>query len=217
MKRLLIADDHPLLLAGLKMLFNGSDYRVVSAVRDGEAVMAAIRSSKPDMLILDLNMPGRSAKDLLLNLRLQGNAIPVVLLTAHISNRDLIEILDLGVEGIVMKDGAEDLLIRCLDHISEGRRWIDRKLLDRAVALSEAEGRLPGNGSLTDREQEIARMAIGGMRNADIAGQLGLAEGTVKAHLFKVYEKLGVARRADLVFAMTFGKAFTSTDASLRP
>jgi two-component system nitrate/nitrite response regulator NarP len=123
-----------------------------------------------------------------------------VLLTAALDDQALIEAVRLGVEGIVLKEGAHQLLIPCLDAVREGRRWIQQDLLQRALDLQMRGGAAPDPlRGLSERERAIAGLVARGLRNRDIAERLGVNEGTVKVHLHRIYRKLGVGSRTELV------------------
>jgi len=198
--RLLIADDHPIIVSGLKSVFGDSDYEVVEAVASGDALPDAIERSRPDILILDVSMPGGGGIEALRRLRAAGYTRPVVLLTAALEDSELIEAVRLGVQGIVLKEGAHTLLVPCLDTVREGGRWIEPGLLQRALDLAMNGGGAaadPFHG-LTERERAIARQVARGLRNRDIAAALDMNEGTVKVYLHHIYRKLGVTSRTEL-------------------
>jgi two-component system nitrate/nitrite response regulator NarP len=197
--RILIADDHPIIVSGLAAVLADSDYEVVGSVANGLALADEIERTAPELLLLDVSMPGCGGVEALRALRARGDPRPVVLLTAGLEDRELIEAVQLGVEGIVLKEGAHNLLIPCLDAVRDGGRWIEQSLLQRALDLTIG-GSLPADPfhPLTGREREIAALAAEGLRNRDIAGRLELNEGTVKVYLHRIYRKLGVATRTEL-------------------
>ena len=199
MTKVLLADDHTFVLSGVRAVLQDSAYEVVAVARDGNAVLDGLQASAPDILVLDVNMPERDGVDVLRTLRASGDGRPVILLTASLSNDGLLEALELGVDGIVLKDGAEHLLLRCLDEVAAGNRWIEPALLERALDLKLNDGRAKdGLASLTPRERAVARLVAQGSRNRDIAADLGITEGTVKVYLHKIYEKVGAANRTEL-------------------
>ena len=200
MTRLLIADDHPIIIAGLKTLLRGSDYEIVREVHDGEAVHAAVAEVAPDILILDVALPHKDGVDIHAELRAAGDQTPVVLLTGNISEERALEAIEAGVNGLVLKHTAPDQLVLCLDEVRHGRRWIDQGLLQRALGKAlERKEKAAFLGSLSPREQEIVKLLAEGLRSSEIATRLGISLGTVKVHLHHVYGKLGLADRADLM------------------
>ena len=200
MTKVLIADDHPFILSGLEAVLRDTEYRIVATVNDGTAALEALATARPDIMILDVQMPDHGGLDVLRTLRSRGDQRPVVLLTASLNNERLLEALKLGVNGIVLKEGAQHLLTRCLDEVSKGGRWIEHGLLQRAVDLQMREGGQPKDGlsSLTARERAIAGLIAKGRRNREIADELGITEGTVKVYLHNIYQKVGVSNRTEL-------------------
>lgn len=199
MTRVLLADDHPFILAGVEAVLLGSRYEVVAKVHDGAAVLGELAKTKPDVLILDVRMPGRDGIDVLRALRERGDDHPVILLTASLDDRALLEAIKVGVNGIVLKEGAEEILVECLDAVCGGARWIEKAMLQKALDLSLAgdEAKDP-LGLLSTRERAVARLVAQGWRNRDIGDELGITEGTVKVYLHGIYEKLRIANRTEL-------------------
>ena len=200
MTRLLIADDHPFILSGLEAVLRDTQYRVVATAPDGRAALEALPAARPDIMVLDVHMPELGGVDVLRTLRSRGDDRAVVLLTASLSDDRLLEALKLGVRGIVLKEGAQQLLVRCLDEVRNGGRWIDHSLLHRAVDLQMGGSAAPkaGLATLTVRERAIAALIAKGRRNREIADELGITEGTVKVYLHGIYEKLDLTNRTEL-------------------
>ena len=198
MTNVLIADDHPLMLSGIEAVLRGTDYQVVARARDGDEALAAIDAHDPDILILDIKMPGRGGIDVLREIRSRGDRRPVVLLTANLDDSALMEGLDLDADGIVLKEGAETLIVSCLDKVRRGERWIGRDLLQRALDISRAAPSQDPLAALSPRETLIAGLVSRGLRNKEIGRELGMTEGTVKIYLHRIYEKLGIENRVEL-------------------
>lgn len=200
MTRILLADDHPIILSGIEMLLRDTPYKVVAKLSDGAEVFDALPVARPDILILDVQMPERSGLDVLRTLRSRGNDTKVVLLTASMDDNRLLEAMQLGVNGIVLKDGAQDLLRRCLDIVRDGGRWVDRELLERALDRTMSDSASSSNplSALTARERAVISLVAQGRRNKEVAAELGITEGTVKVYLHKIYEQIGVANRTEL-------------------
>lgn len=199
MTRVMIADDHPIVVSGLETLLGKSGYDVVASVSRGEVALHEMARVDPDIVLLDIQMPGRSGMDVLRSLRRSGDDRPVILLTAGIDDRQAAEALQLGVNGIVLKDSPPDLLLRCLDEVRGGSHWIDPNITDKVRDMAAAGSSAGPLDALSTREQAVVALVVKGLRNREIAARLGIAEGTVKVHLHKVYEKLGVGSRTELV------------------
>jgi two-component system, NarL family, nitrate/nitrite response regulator NarL len=200
MIRLLLVDDHPIIFSGIEALLRASEYQIVRYLRDGSELWAAIETDNPDIIILDEHLPGKNGLDLFLEFRSRGDQRPVIILTGSMAERRAVEAINAGVSGLVLKHAAPDNLLACLEEVRAGRRWIDQKLLQRA--LDRATGKELDDtpfAKLTPREQAIVRLAGENLRNQEIAGRLGISEGTVKVHLHNVYEKLGLGSRIDLL------------------
>jgi DNA-binding NarL/FixJ family response regulator len=209
--RLVLTDDHPIVLDGLQRLFQSHhDFEVLACCSNGDAALETLRSRQVDVLVLDLRMPGKSGIDVLRIMASEGLTCRTVLLTAALRDDDIVEATRLGVAGIVLKESSPDELVECVRRVHAGEQWIDRETLTRAfsnVLHKEAATREAGN-TLTPREIEIVRMIAQGLRNRVIADRLHISEGTVKIHLHNIYEKLGVDGRLELVlFAQNKGLA----------
>jgi two-component system nitrate/nitrite response regulator NarP len=190
--KILIVDDHPMIRSAVAALLGGSDFAIAATADNAEAASAAIGDSDPDMVILDLAMPGASGLDVLRRLRERGDKRPVIILTAGIDDYPLTEALSLGVNGIVMKNNDPALLLDCLESVQDGRRWLDPDVQARSDQLAKL------GPPLTQRERKLVMLVARGLRNRDIAAELGITEGTVKVYLHAIFDKLGVANRTEL-------------------
>ena len=198
MTRVLIADDHPFILDGVQAFLAGTDYEIVGRVADGAAALKLIPTARPDILILDVQMPERGGIEVLRLLRSRGDTRPVILITATIDDQRLLEAVELGANGILMKAGTQDQLVECLDAVRDGVRWIEPAVLSRALDLAMGRGPSHALQALTPRERDIAERVAQGQRNREIAEALAMSEGTVKIHLYRVFQKLGVTNRTEL-------------------
>ena len=197
MTTVLLADDHPFMRAGVEAVLRGSPYQLLATVSDGDAALAGVKQHDPDICIFDVRMPGRDGVATLQAMRESGDERPVVLLTAELTDRALYTAVKAGVNGIVLKDGAEDALIECLNTVAAGGRAIDPGLMDRALDLAMTGGSDP-LAKLAPREREIAELVAKGLRNREIADRLTMSEGTVKVYLHGIYQKVGVENRTAL-------------------
>jgi DNA-binding NarL/FixJ family response regulator len=199
--RLILADDHPIVLDGLAQLFRVEpEFQVLARCRDGEEALGAVRTHQPDVLVLDIRMPRRDGLDVLRTVRLEGLPTRVVLLTAALEEEQLVEALRLGVGGVVLKEMAPHLLVEAVREVHAGGSWLDKGAVSRIVGklLQKEEGMREAARVLTPRELEIVRMVARGLRNRAIAEELLITEGTVKIHLHNIYQKLGVDGRLEL-------------------
>jgi DNA-binding NarL/FixJ family response regulator len=204
--RIVLADDHPIVLDGLEQLFKlEPEFEVVSRVPTAEAAVKAVEDHQPDVLVLDLAMPGHDGVWALQELAARKASTRVVLLTAHVDEAKLLEAVRLGVAGVVLKEMAPRLLIECVRKVHAGERWLEKqsvaRAMDRMLKRESEIDRLLR--LLTPREIEIVRLASEGLRNREIAERLSITEGTVKIHLHNIYEKLGVTGRAQLILYAT--------------
>lgn len=198
MTSVIVADDHPIIVSGLQSVLRDSEFRIEAVVADGRKVVETVDSLRPDILVLDVSMPGRDGIEVLAELRARRAPCRVVLLTAGVSDESLLRALELGVEGIVLKEDAASSLVRALDKVRGGGRAIDAGLLQRAVDLRMGGTQASSLSSLSPRELMVARRVAEGQRNREIADALAISEGTVKVHLHKIYEKLGITNRTEL-------------------
>lgn len=200
MTRVLLAEDDPLTLAGIEVLLARSNFEVVATVNTGAAALDALGSARPDLLILDNSMPERSGLDVLRILRNRGDNRPIILLTGGINDQVSREAMQLGVNGIVIKATAPRDLLTCLETVVQGRRWLDQEVMQRAMELAMSpDTDADPLDTLSTRERAVASLVQRGLRNKEIAEELGLTEGTVKVHLHKVFEKLSVRSRTELI------------------
>ena len=200
--RLVITDDHAVVLKGLRALFGAEpDLAVVADCTTGEQTLEAVRKHRPHVLVLDLRMRGLDGLAVLRTLNEEGICPRTVLLTAEIDDDQTLEAVRLGAGAVVLKEMAPQLLVECIRKVHAGERWVEPQAVGRALdaLLRRETGLRDLRQALTNRELDIVRMIVLGLRNAEIARRLSLSEGTVKSHLHHVYEKLGVDSRMGLL------------------
>lgn len=193
--RVLLADDHPMIGAALELLLRGSDYELTGRARTGAEALVKLRLVKPDILLLDVNMPDGSGIDVLRNVRQRGRGPRVVLLTAGMDDPQLIAADRLEPEGMVLKTADPALLLECLEEVGKGGRWVDPEIAERIAVARNRASAMP---SLTRRERELVDLVRQGLRNREIADRLGVTEGTVKVYLHGIFDKVGVDNRTEL-------------------
>lgn len=191
--RILIADDHMLMRMGIAALFaDTTDMEIVGEAKNGRVAVELAEKLKPDVIIMDLIMPELSGSDAT---KLIHDALPeikIVILTTFGTSTDLAKAVANGAVGVLLKDKVEMDLVSTIRLIVDGNRIIPSKLLEQI----ERDNAL---AALSDRQLEILSSVARGQSNADIAKQFGLSEITIKKHLSSIFERLGVANRAEAV------------------
>ncbi len=200
MRSVLICDDHPLILQGLATLLAGDDrLNVIATPRDGNEALRLLIELKPDIALLDVALPGIDGIGLLKAANQSCLPTRVVLLTASISDAQLLEAITAGVAGVILKESASETLMHCLRVVSTGGRWLPPELIQPAI-IRQASARKASSpfDSLTRREREVAQRIAEGASNREVASALGMSEGTVKIHLHSIYAKLEIDNRTAL-------------------
>lgn len=195
MTRVLLADDHPMIAAALDVLLRGTAYEIVGRAHTGATTLDQIERLQPDLVLLDVHMPGKSGIDVLRRMRRERSTRAVILLTAGMDDSQLMAAAELDPEGIVLKTSDLALLLECMDSVGEGRRWVDPEISERIKTIKARKASGP---SLTARERELVELVSRGLRNRDIAAELGVTEGTVKVYLHGIFDKFGVDNRTEL-------------------
>jgi two-component system nitrate/nitrite response regulator NarP len=200
MTRLILADDHPIVLEGLASLLLAEGFEIVARCRSGNAAVDAIAAHDPDIAVLDIEMPGATGLQILRDIRARGDRRPkVIILTASLDRAQIVEAVELEADGLVLKELVADRIVECIEQVAAGVQWIDNDALKRVIAdLARRDARAAATRPLSARENEVARLAARGLRNREIAETLGLTESTVKMHMGNAFDKLGVASRAEM-------------------
>ncbi len=205
MIRVCVVDDQTLVRAGLRSLLELSERVVVTAeASDGDEALQVARTDPPDVLLLDLRMPGRDGISTLEALAAEGLEVPALVLTTFDDDELVLRALRAGARGYLLKDVTLDQLVGAIETVAAGDRVVQPGLTDRLV---RSLGDLPGTDDedplvqqpLTARETEVLRLLASGWSNREIAAGLHLAEGTVKNHVSSVLLKLGVRDRTRAV------------------
>jgi two-component system, NarL family, nitrate/nitrite response regulator NarL len=230
--RILIADDHPMVREGLSALLKVSNhFTIVGEATNGEETLTLTRQTLPDILLLDVAMPGLTGFDVLRRLSNLTHTVRVILLTASIERAQIIEALRLGARGVVSKGSPSEILFKSIECVMDDQVWISRDCVRDLVSVLRATASGQGDGDvtlqpvqvptgqvpqsvervagaigkygLTARELEIVSAIVDGQSNRDIALTYGISEYTVKHHLTRIFDKVGVFSRLELaVFAI---------------
>jgi NarL family two-component system response regulator LiaR len=196
MIRVLIADDHPLTRVGIRaVLENAADIQVVGEARDGAEVEQMVTELCPDILLLDLVMPGPTAWEIEAWVRTHCPETVTLILTAHDRDYYLTRAVEAGVSGYLTKDQAPQMLLEAIRHAARGEVLILREFLERARRWRDDVWKRWE--SLTDREQEVLRLLVQGLDNATIATTLSITMRTTESHVTSILKKLGVSSRLE--------------------
>jgi len=196
--RLLVVDDHPVVRTGLvAMLSEHEDFDVVAEAADGaEAVAMAARHS-PDVVLMDLRMPGMDGAEATARLRGSGEGPAVLVLTTYDTDADIVRAVEAGATGYLLKDAPRDTLADAIRRAARG----ETVLAPPVVARLATRLRTPAAPALSERERQVLREVARGLSNAEVGRELHIGEATVKTHLLRAFEKLGVSDRTAAVTA----------------
>jgi DNA-binding NarL/FixJ family response regulator len=200
--RVLLADDHVTVRHGLKLLIDGeSDMTVVAEASDGEVAVRKALEVKPDVVVMDISMPGMNGLAATRALRKVQPDARIVTLTRHADEAYLQELLRAGVSGYVLKRSAPTELLHAIRGVAAGGQYLDSTLTARVTAGFAAKpgGAKKPASNLTDREAEVLRLIASGYGNKEIAARLDLSTKTVEAHKANAMRKLDLTGRIDIV------------------
>jgi len=200
--RILLADDHVTVRHGLKLLIDSqADMKVISEVSDGNAAMQNALALKPDVIVMDISMPGMNGLAATRALKQKQPNVAIVTLTRHGDDAYVQELLRAGVAGYVLKQSAPAELLQAIRAAAAGGQYIDSALTARVTAklLGRADKASKSAVALSEREAEVLRLIAAGYSNKEIAGRLSLSVKTVEAHKANAMRKLGLRGRIDIV------------------
>jgi DNA-binding NarL/FixJ family response regulator len=210
--RIVVADDHPIFRDGLcRLLALEPDFEVVALAQDGRQVLDVLQQHEPDILLLDLKMPGLDGLATLQRLQTSKHKTRVIVLTASEDKNEFVQAMKLGTSGIVLKQSATDLLIKSIRKVNAGEIWLDSHTTAAvmrqfatgadevpAVGAPASSSRERERSLLSTREREIVALVAQGFKNKEMAEKMFISEQTVKNHLHNIFDKLGVSDRLEL-------------------
>ncbi|MDQ0227844.1 response regulator [Metabacillus niabensis] len=201
--KVLIVDDHMVVREGLKMILEtNDDFQVIGEAENGEIALRIIEHSKPDVILMDLNMPVKSGLETIKSLNEQQVDIPIIILTTYNEDELMVKGIELGAKGYLLKDTSREHLFRTLESAIRGETLLQPDVMQKLLNKKEKKQNVVPSFdrfTLTEKELFILHAVAKGFRSKEIAFDMGIAERTVKAHLTNIYNKLGVNTRAEAV------------------
>jgi two-component system nitrate/nitrite response regulator NarL len=201
--RIVIVDDHPIVREGLRLILSTEpDFEVVGQASDGPAGLDAASTLKPDILLLDIDMPRLTGLEVLQALSERRSDVKTIILTASIENNEIVEALRLGARGVIRKETPPRILIRCIQSVSNGKYWVGQEAFSTQIegtqSLTSIANVRSAKFGLTAKENQVISAVLEGDTNKAIAARLSITEQTVKNHLTNIFNKLGVSNRLEL-------------------
>ena len=194
--RLLIADDHPVVRDGLSSMFaRDPEFEVLGEAADGAEAVQLARDLRPDVILMDLRMPGVDGLTAITELARQGIPTRVLVLTTYDTDSHVLPAIEAGATGYLLKDAPRAELLRAVRAAARGEAVLSPSVAARLMSRLRA----PGAGPLSQRELEVLELVASGTTNREAAARLFITEATVKTHLLNIYSKLGVGDRAAAV------------------
>jgi DNA-binding NarL/FixJ family response regulator len=194
--RLLIVDDHPVVRDGLRGMFAGDpEYEVVGAAADGAEALGLAESLRPDVILMDLRMPGLDGVTAIRRLATRGIPARILVLTTYDTDSDVVPAIEAGATGYLLKDSSREELYRAIRAAYRGESILAPSVATRLMSQLRA----PAQEALSERELEVLTLIAQGLTNRDAAARLFISEATVKTHLIHIYTKLDVNDRAAAV------------------
>jgi two-component system response regulator NreC len=200
--RILLADDHVTVRHGLKLLIESQpDMKVVAEASDGNAAIESAMALKPDVVVMDISMPGMNGLVATRKLKQRQPATAIVTLTRHSDDAYLQELLRAGVSGYVLKQSAPTELLQAIRAAAAGGQYLDSTLTARVTAAFVGKPNRVSRPvtAVSERESEVLRLIASGYSNKEIAAHLSLSVKTVEAHKANAMRKLGLSGRIDIV------------------
>ncbi|SHH94065.1 response regulator [Streptomyces sp. 3214.6] len=196
---LLIVDDHPVVRDGLRGMFeSAAGFTVVGEAANGVEAVATAETADPDVILMDLRMPGGGGVDAIRELTRRGARAKILVLTTYDTDSDTLPAIEAGATGYLLKDAPRDELFTAVRAAAEGRTVLSPAVATRLVSAVRTP-RAPAAEPLSAREHEVLTLVARGTSNREIARELFISEATVKTHLTHLYAKLGVNDRAAAV------------------
>ena len=198
--RVALADDHPVVRAGIRALVEREpEMEFVGEAADGAETLTLVRAASPEVLVVDISMPGMSWIDLLNRLKEQSPALKVLVLTVHEDRSYVQQLLQANGQGYLLKRSAADELLRAIRAVSAGGTYLDPAIAGKLLNPATARNRPALAADLSEREEEVLRLTAKGFSNKEAATRLNISIKTVETYKARACEKLGLRTRAEIV------------------
>jgi DNA-binding NarL/FixJ family response regulator len=202
--RVLLADDHQVVRRGIRDILIDGGVEVVAEAGDGDEALRLIAERRPDVAVLDIQMPGRSGIDVAREVRAQRLPVGLLILTSYDDEPFVIAALEAGINGYVMKTADAEEIVAAVQAVHEGQSVLDPALVGTVMRAAAGMNRpQPAVDELTDRELDVLREAARGLTNKAIGVRLNISDRTVQGHLRKIFDKLQVSNRTEAVVKAT--------------
>ena len=199
-----LADDHAVVRKGIReFLEDEGDITVLAEAADGEEALAYVQEHKPDVVVLDIQMPGRGGIDVTRALRSAGDQVAILILTAYDDDPYIMAGIQAGANGYVLKSATPEEIVRAVRAVHEGQSAVDPTVATKLMAYLAGQQKASASDAsietLTQRELEVLASVAKGLTNRAIGHQLGISDRTVQGHLANIYGKMGVSSRTEAV------------------
>lgn len=200
MIKIIIADDHPIVRAGMKQIISqDADMSVADEAGDGRQLLHKIRTENFDVVILDITMPHIDGLDVLKQLKIEKPKLPVIILSIHPESQYALRVLKAGASGYVTKTSAPDELITAIRKVNRGGKYISASVAEKLAFQLEAEFEEMPHEALSDREYQVLCMLASGKTVTEIADELALSVKTVSTYRSRILEKMNMKNNAELI------------------
>jgi two-component system invasion response regulator UvrY len=200
MIRILVADDHAIFREGLKKVLEAGDcLTVVGEAATGEEVWLRAKESHPDVVLLDVSMPGRGGIETLLELKRLFPAVKILILTMHEEDHFALRCLREGADGYLTKDSSPERLLLAIHKVASGGKYVSSALAERLAFNLDSSSRQPAHEKLSHREFQVMRLIGAGKTASETAAELNLSVKTVSTYRGRILEKMGMRSNAEIM------------------
>jgi two-component system, NarL family, invasion response regulator UvrY len=197
--RIVIADDHPVVRRGLRAIVEDALLPAdVHEAGNAAELLTLVRKREPDVVLLDIAMPGRSGLEALKELRREHPKIPMLVLSIHSADEFAVRSIKAGASGYLTKDSAPEELVDAIQTVVAGRRYLTPSVAERLASAVESDAKGAPHEMLSDREFHVLRMLAAGKTNGEVAGELALSAKTISTYRTRTLRKMGMRTNAEL-------------------